>query len=219
MRRRLAWSRAMTRRPQASGARIGDCAVEHGVVRRRSLVWLMARHQLQIGRDVEPFRAGQPGLVIGEGAILAPALLYVNERAERQAGLAKAYLHVLAGGRAGCHHSAPEGPPDLLRMRLGKCSSISVRPISSFGVSSRCSSARISPKTCSARAKKWMGTLMSPFPSGARWIATRPCARQAKPGRCGVACAPGRCRCPASGSRVRQEEELEEPSLDLLWDY
>src|SRR5690606_17293741 len=118
------------------------------------LVRLMARQQSQIGRDIEACLLGQPVRVVGEGAVLAAALPGIGKRADQHPCLADADLDLAANHwRSAGHHSAPERPSRLLlRTRLGTCSSISIRPMSSWGVSSSFSRAWISPKTCRARA-------------------------------------------------------------------
>jgi hypothetical protein len=133
--------------------RIGDRAMKDRIMRRGGLVGLVSQHQLQVGRDVEARRVRQPGLVVDNRAVLAPALPDIHERANRHARLADAKLDLTADRRDRGLHSAP-GVRDLLRTRLGSCSSISVRPMSSFEVSSKRSKAWISPKTCNARPKK-----------------------------------------------------------------
>lgn len=114
-------------------------------------------------------------------------------------------------GRDNGRHQSARVFPGRVWIRLGRRSSIRVRPISSFGVSSRCSRAFISPNKCNARAKKWIGTRRSPFSIRRTVESDAPCARPARPGRCGADGAPAKYRCPVSGWRALPAKEWKIP--------
>jgi hypothetical protein len=59
--------------------RIRERPMKEGIVLGGGLVELMARRKLQIGRDVEPLCGRKPGISVGDGAVLAPALSRVVE--------------------------------------------------------------------------------------------------------------------------------------------
>lgn len=95
--------------PPCIGCRVGHRAMKHRVVRAGRLVRLIARHQLQIGRDTEARSTVQPGCVIGKSAVLTPPLPGIHQRTQRQSRLAHADGNLLAHGRGLHHHNAPVG--------------------------------------------------------------------------------------------------------------
>ena len=90
------------------------------IVRAGRLVRLVARHQRQIGRYAKAHRVFQPGLVIGEGAVLAPPLPGVHQRAQRQPRLASADLKLLLQRRGGAPSQGSRGGARLAAHPLGQ---------------------------------------------------------------------------------------------------
>src|SRR5476649_868014 len=122
---------------------------------------LISCDQTQICGNTESFRIGEPVIMIGKSGILTPTLFDINQSTDCGAGTAQTDLYLLAD-RGQRFHKAPE-EDDLARIRLGRFSSIKVRPMSSRAVSNISARACISPNTCMARAKKCIGTRTSPF--------------------------------------------------------